>query len=467
MDQNGNLNQQDLLSMLDEAYFGKSKELLEIENLLDAYRKKYMENYTMIGAAANTDKMLVKLNRLFEKQFGFGDFALLIADAPISNAFTFAIDSRIENNVSKNKLVNQNTYKFNKEADYACIVGITSMVIFNPRYTNEEIVGIILHEIGHNFFAALSTTNTIFSTCTKAVNIASIPYYLYNILTSDENNFSKVTNAVNVSLGLGVPQINAIMKNVVKGIKMASKHKNDINTAMFNSLSCTYLGLAFYELCKEVVKYGSIFFIGPIKFIEKIAKEWIDDLIDTTRDPIHMLRLPNGFRNERTADNFATMYGYGPALAESFNKMELYDFSPDQLEKLPKMVPFIGCLIDALYLPIRLINNAIDPHPLQIQRTTDQVRMLEEEMKKSNLDPKMKKRIQKDIDNINKSIQASMDTSKNATTDPDFVHHVVNRIMYNTVDGKTIRDIIFNFDPNGKYKSYDKTIDEICQKNKK
>ncbi len=466
------VTERDLLEafeVLDEAYFGKSKELMEIEKLLDQYRKKYIGRYTLIGAAANTDKLLVKINRLFEKQFGFGDFAILVIDTADMNAFTFSIDNRYDTNVNKNKLANDKTFKFNKDCDYAVITCIFAGLIFNKDFTTEEILAILLHEIGHNFYAALTTTNTVFSACQKAVNFAGIVNDLYKIFKSDEEELQKAVNAAaNLTVHIiGAPTyLNFVMKPMVKAIKHASEHKTENTITAFHCLSCFYLGIMIYKLYKKIMFWINTIF-APIRTLAAIIESVMKKFWRQVSDPIHILNMPNGFRNERTADNFATMYGYGPSLASGLDKLYMGGHSADGIDDLPAIVPFVSCLFDALMLPMRLISNAIDPHPLEIQRATDQIRMLEEEMNKSNLDPKMKKRIQKDIDKMKKSVADSMDTSRSITTDPDFVKHLVNRIMYNTVEAKSFRDVIFNFDPNGKYKSYDKTIDEVYEKNKK
>lgn len=459
------------LEALDEAYFGKPKELLEIEKLLDKYRKKYKGMYVMIGAAANQDKMLIKINRLFEKVFGFSDFTLFIIDTADINAFTYAVDCRFDTNVTSKKLVSDKTYKFNKKYDYACIVCVYAGLMFNPDFSTEEVMGIILHEIGHNFYAALSKTNAIFSSCNKAVLFAAITRDIWRIVKQTEVTPEMKAAQISGVIGTYVTELpafmNAIMSNVVQGVKEAQKHHDDINDTIYTVLSCFWLGSAIYTIMKKAYNYGvaigKALVLGPGKVFGAIIKKWLDGVLKTVKDPIYLLRLPNGFRNERTADNFAAIYGYGPALMRALSRMEGDNYSAADLANLPKAVPIIGCLIDATMLPINIINTALDPHPLTIQRTTDQIRMLEDELNKSNLDPKMKKRIQKDIDNMKKCVESSMDITKGITGDPHFVRHVVNRIMYNVVDAKSFRDVIFNFDPNGKYKSYDKTIDEICQ----
>ena len=465
------LNALDTDHILNEVYFGKSKELLKIEKLLDEYRKKYMGMYTLIGSQANTDKLLIKINRLFEEQFGFADFALFVIDMADMNAFTFSINSRFDVNATSKKLVNAKSFKFNKDSGYAVLTCIFAGLIFNPTFTTEEVLGIILHEIGHNFYAALSTANAVFSSCQKAVSFVGVVTDIYKVFKSGgaDNGTAAVNTAMSTisHYALNSPvYFNAIMKPIIEAIKVANARKDDFATLMYDCLSCLYIGAAILKLIGKIKSFITAIF-APVKLYKALMEYWLKKLINTVKDPVHVLSMPDGFRNERTADNFATMYGYGPALTDALRKMEMSNYSASQLEQLPRSVPIISCLFDALVLPFNMIHTALDPHPLNLQRTTDQIRMLDQELKKSNLDPKMKKRIQKDVDDMNNCLNKFIDTSKSIGSDPDFVKHVVNRIMYNAVDGKSVKDVIFNFDPNGKYKSYDKTIDEVCEKYKK
>ena len=458
------------VDVLDEAYFGKQKELDELQKLIGAYRKKYTKKYALIGAAANTDKALLKINRAFEKFFGFGDFALFIIDLANINAFTFAIDNRYDAKAPKDKLVNAKTFKFSKDADFACLVCVYAGLMFNPLFTDEEIMAVILHEIGHNFYASLSTTNAIFSSCNRAVNFAGAVLEVKDTLTDDEQGTGeKALNLARTGVGEYF-KLDLLVKKAIKKIKSTIGY-TETNRTFYYALYCFYLGLGvadymseYLKMMRKIIKITSQTGTGGIKVI---AKLWLDRKIETIKDPIHILRMPNGFRNERTADNFAAMYGYGPALHSALTKMENGDLTEKQINEMSPAAIFVSNLFDSLLLPYKLIMMALDPHPLTIQRTTDQIRMLEEELKKSHLDPKMKKRIQKDVDKMNKAVEKSMDTKKGFTGDPRFVTYLFNRIIYNTVEAKSIRDLLFNFDPNGKYKSYDKTIDELCKKNKK
>lgn len=70
---NPNIKQQ----AVNEVYFGKTPELIAIENQLDIFRNKYIGKY--IDFKSNNDPDLLKFNRMIEDFFGFGCFNLYIA----------------------------------------------------------------------------------------------------------------------------------------------------------------------------------------------------------------------------------------------------------------------------------------------------------------------------------------------------------------------------------------------------
>ena len=161
---------------LNEVYFGKTKEILRIEKALDSFRNKHMGDYFPVHV--NSDPDLFEIDRMFEKQFGFGCFCLYIVNQPAPNAFTFPLDMRFDvKTFGKNDelIVDEKNFKFNPKSDYACIVGINSGLIFNSDYTTAEVLALILHAIGHNFFASLNRKNGVLCAIFKVlVFIAAI-----------------------------------------------------------------------------------------------------------------------------------------------------------------------------------------------------------------------------------------------------------------------------------------------------
>ena len=73
--------------ILNEAYFGKTKELLAAEQQLDKFRNKYMGKY-VLNTRINSDADLLEFDRIMEQIFGFGCFTIHIHNEASCNAFT-------------------------------------------------------------------------------------------------------------------------------------------------------------------------------------------------------------------------------------------------------------------------------------------------------------------------------------------------------------------------------------------
>ncbi len=173
--------------ILNEVYFGKTESIQAIETQLDIFRKKYIDTKNK----PSNDKDLIKLNRMIEEQFGFGSFSLMIIFDPVPNASTMPIDYSFDfARKQNNYCVDATTYKFKKEYNYACIVIMTTGLIFNNYFTTEEIMACLLNELGHNFYSCLTEFNGILSSVYNATLIANT----ISMLVSDFNTAKNVTN---------------------------------------------------------------------------------------------------------------------------------------------------------------------------------------------------------------------------------------------------------------------------------
>ena len=135
----------------------------------------------------------------------------------------------------------------------------------------------------------------------------------------------------------------------------------------------------------------------------------------------HTFSLPifgadtNKYRiNEKTADNFAAMYGYGPETVKVFQKFTL---NYGAIEKYLKDIPVINILVgtekilgDVFY---KLLTSP-DEHPEAAYRIRYQAKQLEADLKQTpDMNPKMKAEIQKQIDLCNQYIKEYEENSDN------------------------------------------------------
>lgn len=116
-------------------------------------------------------------------------------------------------------------------------------------------------------------------------------------------------------------------------------------------------------------------------------------------------------QNEVIADKFAAMYGYGPEL---FTALEKLGTRKSDAKLFMESVPWLKKYSDAFDIAILDIND-YDSHPHNIQRAMEEIKLLEKELNKADCDPKMKKMIQSQINEIKESMNEVMKIRKNST----------------------------------------------------
>ena len=144
------------VNFVNEAYFGKTPQLLELENAIGELRESYsfMRDYTATPEIKRIEDAVIA-------QFNMEYFSLNIIPQNIPNAFTYPIGTRFDivksDRLSDYVIADQkNGYKFKKGNGFVIITAIYGGVLANPNFTNAEVVAILLHEIGHNFADVIS-----------------------------------------------------------------------------------------------------------------------------------------------------------------------------------------------------------------------------------------------------------------------------------------------------------------------
>lgn len=117
--------------------------------------------------------------------------------------------------------------------------------------------------------------------------------------------------------------------------------------------------------------------------------------------------------NEKFADQFASMYGYGPELASALSKTMIHYSDFDRSFKdVPLLNVFVG--LNQIRKNIAYISSD-NPHPVTKNRLLNVVRQLEQDLKDTpNLTPTMKKKMQDQIIQTKKIIDAHFNASPNA-----------------------------------------------------
>lgn len=439
---NPNIKQQ----AVNEVYFGKTPELIAIENQLDIFRNKYMNRY-VFNMSVNSDSDLLKFDRMMEDFFGFGCFTLHIHNQAACNAFTLPVDYRYDyTNNGQDIIADKRGFKFKKEKDYSIILGIYSGLIFNPDFTTEEIMACILHEVGHNFNASINRPNGVlvnnWTAFSLVINIINLLYGAFNLdLIKNTNSWRKFVDKTGKELRKNkffFIYLYDLYKQMIAITKAAEGITNDV-------LKVLTLGLAT-PICM-VLNGITGFIINPIGVI--------------TQKVMQVLQLKARYSDEETADNLATMYGYGPASISLQQKFQ--DVPKDSSSVIMgtvNKIPIIASLIHLNELPAYILVGAFDEHPEGLIRCKDQLDMLEREVNKNDIDPKMKKVILSDI----KECRKQMDKLTEKTSmfeDPYAARKAYNRLLDELSGGEFKKTIFGN---SNKFEEYDKAYSNALKR---
>ena len=413
----------DIRYVINEAYVGKTDTLLEMEEAINKIRTN-CKKFTDI----NKSKEVQALNRLFEKQFGMEVYALQVDQSNTMNAYTIPINTRFDvgmkTNISRYVVGDKkNGYKFKEGNGLGIMAVIYWGLLMNPEFTDAEILAVLLHELGHNFadaiydkikfanqdFAKGYYTLLIVTAIIQAITIVGIPSAIVTLKQAKDNtNKQVVKKAKNKG------------KNPLRGISNGIKASLG-NVAAFTNEVLARLGGGFGL---KLSKLG----------------------IDKEKNKEYLKSKSEGRQNEVIADKFAGVYGYGPDQVSALLKMHEYKSGA---EKFVDKIPLIGKLRNASFSDAMKDIHDFDVHPHVIQRANEEIKLLEAELTKSDLDPKMAKVIREQIkqmqDMIKKATTVVEDSQKSEKVraayyayingeDPDAVNEDIEGEIHDALD---------------------------------
>lgn len=423
--------------MLNEAYVGKTPTLQKIEEKIGEARKKI----TFYGAN-NTIKEIIEINRLFEKQFGMDVFGLHIYPSDIINGYTRVLGTNYdiaEQEVLHNCITGDtiNGYRFKPNNNFCIQVYLATSLLMNDTFTDEEIIAIMLHEIGHNFADCIYEDIEVFNRKLikeiKDISIAAVIMSAFMAL---------------ISFGILIPQFlqaldNSPFGSALNNEKRRKNEKRDQSRPKRVS--------ALLDGIKGKVDDISYFINGVISRLGGGAS------IKATHRKMEIAGVPDqvrksiGRQNEVIADKFAGIYGYGPAQASSLLKMGQMHNAAYYFVK--KIAPKANSSFERAILNI----TDFDCHPHEVQRAYEEIKLLEHELEKGDLDPKVRKVIEGQVREIKKLIKEYSETSEKFNEDDKAIR------LYNAYVSKECPDAI---DEEIEEK-IEKALDDALNKNNK
>lgn len=440
------------IELITEAYFGRTPEIEAIIKQIGIIREKAGVKigekaplFNKYNPAINTWPEMIKLNRLIEDCFGFDCAAISVDQNAQMNAYTFPISYSFDATFFKNPktmiISSKNGFKYKKEAKYCLWVNITSGLLLNSEITNEEITAVLLHEIGHNFSTAMDNS------VGGMILIRNIYYIISYIIDA-------IIKLDPVKLGSG---IGSIITNENWYKRLSTKLDEVTNDffifrgfKVFRNVLLTIL-----NACKTIANdvFDAIVSFNPILVLAGVlgsTAKWPDQIINTCL---------GGNKDEQFADSFPGMYGLGNEQATALAKMTTGN-QGFALYEIVHNTPVIGHIANTIQFPIVFMASLFDAHPNLEQRFKFEIDLLENELAKTNLDPKMRVSIKRQLNEIKKDHEKYC-SSKSAKElgDPRIVQRTYEEWLANSMNGGARSNIFDN-------KSIFTKIDDTYDKNR-
>jgi hypothetical protein len=290
----------------------------------------------------------------------------------------------------------------------------------------------ILHEIGHNFSHRRN----------KIVGIGKLLQFMWILYDT-------------IVTILYYPECTP---QAVEGILLMSNKSRDIykkiqrfiNQNKISSTIVSGIGLAAH-LPFDII-YNIKYLINPFRgSIEKAVDTFLYFLMKNN------VSLVTGYLDERIADDFATIYGYGPdmvSLQLKFGKDTNY------AGKIIHKLPIAGWIYDLYDIPTQYIMQLGDPHPSGPSRAKTQYNYLLNEVKKSNK-PRLTKEIEEDIKRCEEVLE-DIDKSSKDLLSGALVQDNYNKICLKLKKGDDIREYLTSVQRDSKQwdELYDKALEE-------
>ena len=226
-------------------------------------------------------------------------------------------------------------------------MAINAGMIDDDRYSDEELVAVMLHEVGHSFFEAVMDPDDRYTTARRMNGLVS--------------------------------KINDLIKEKIKQGKAVTIDIINAELIKFNT--------AFNAVKKTLSK------VLPGSFHESMGD--------------NMRRSRFDYTNEKFADTFAAMFGYGEELHSCLVKMtdNIYkDYYGDEVKQRPDFLDQIDAYIYYFNDFLEYVLNVQDEHPKKLARIKTSVDYIKKELAKEGLDPKMKKELIDELTRLNKII---------------------------------------------------------------
>jgi len=422
-------------TFVNEAYVGKTRTLFELEKAIGKLRA------VVTQSTPNNCKEVLAINRLVEKQFGMHLFALYLDPTQQFNAYTYTIGGFYDYSLNEPwKYVTgdpTNGYRFTRDNKFTVVTHISYGLLNDKKYTDAEVTGILLHEIGHNFGDCIYDVLYLYNRkLVEQYRRALISSIWFSVLLAP---FTMGTTLVLTAAF--AKRLNDFTKGGEKITKKAKKdRKHTRRVAKF------FESLKFRHSDRADANSSLRFRRMPD------AKDRLDATYNTYSDEYKSaIRSSEDRQAEVFADKFAGVYGYGFELSSALAKSTKIsdDFYYKSARREAHGDPFYQKLNDDISEALLKFND-LDCHPDLIQRINSNIDLLKKEYEKSTIDPAVKKELLMQMNDMQKLIDDLTDAQNK-------IYHIDKaQALYN----QKINDQL----PSAVDKEIEDKIDEVLDK---
>lgn len=370
------------MAILNEVYVGRLPEIDQMVTDIHNIREEYK---------AKGNISVLKTTKVFEKHveemWGFKAVSIDIEISSYPNASTWCAGSCIDCDLKNVIEFTNKGYRFSSGSNVSCTTNITTGLLADESISDEEMLAILLHEIGHSFVERSKKINETMEKSRKALLSYLVKKLLEDFFTlhpfktlEDIKYLFTLSSSFNKYIDITLTRF---MKNVplLRHINMSFKQlKNMILEQISDWLSMQSRN-------------------NPDIYNNKTYKK-LDKLKKKNEEKVKNNKLDDGivFRRslERLADDFAAMYGMSTYLSTGLLKMgrpyaygSISNQNPTDIQKK----------IDDTVMEAVM---AIADHPSNCDRLLAMIEGLEKDYKSLKLDPKIKSELKKDIDGLKK-----------------------------------------------------------------
>lgn len=368
--------------LFQEAYLGKSPTLVEAEKVMQDIIDMVKKNPLTIVNHTSENK---KLQSLFKQQFGFKSVEIVWVDAvpriPIAQTFT-AVDSMISGKISFEFMDNGKGYYDKKHWTYA-VIEISTGLITHTDLSAQELMAVILHEIGHNF------DNSVYALIPQ---LFAILRPVGEIVLNDDGTKTVV---INVPMWIKSMIINTLtLSELNKRVHVFANKLGDYVRKSFPKFHefGHKVGLWFNDIYKYIARFSAL--AGLLQLPQILYNA-----------PKTHLAYVATRKMEQFADSFASIYGYSVELATSLSKLEAGVLMDKHEYKKSKVSDLEKCLIDLSFVSSTIMDVFASgaSHGSYGTRVSSSIRVLKREASSLEISNEIKRDILAQIDELEKA----------------------------------------------------------------